>query len=711
MILFFVCGVLNISAQDAVSKKDKKNKNTDSTDNPPALGSFLKPTIGIGVGTLSYFGNIYAPGHRLQALAQSRFGYELNLSQPITNYLHFNFYVLFGKLGANERSYIPSQNQNFESQIRMGGIQLLYDFSNFIKNPKCKVRPYILTGFEGFEFLSKTDMYDAHGNKYYYWNDGTIRNMAQGSPNSQNAQLLTRDYTYDTDIRQLNQNGYGRYSENSWAIPVGLGFTMKAGEHITFRMGATMHFAFTNHIDGVGSTINDKFLGFTASAHYDLYSKRKPKFAGDTLPKSHYDNVDFLALDNGDEDGDGVKDFDDLCHGTPAGAKVDKNGCPVDDDKDNIPEYRDEEPASAKDAMVNGKGITMNDADFQDWYDRYYDSTGIGAKTVDITSKKTPEEVLAKAENKKMFTVELARYKNGIPSDEMAYLLSIEDVHSLTMGDTTVVYTSGSYKNVQDAVTRRDNYRKEGLKSARVGILQGGNTYIPMNEDELSKEITAAKASGMPSENNNTPTDNTANTTTANGKIIYRIQLGAYKNKLSPSVFKNAGKVVEMKTEDGYYKYASGSFSSIAEAAGHKAELVYEGYEDAFIAAYQNGKRVPLDKAGATYADKNYHENLNESANTGSAIDKSLVKFKVQVAFVKAGDTSYDDMLKDLQEVERQPTITGRVRIVSGNFSKYKEAEAYKDKLVAKGLSGAFVVAFFKGENISLQEAFELIKP
>lgn len=52
-------------------------------------------------------------------------------------------------------------------------------------------------------------------------------------------------------------------------------------------------------------------------------------------------------------------------------------------------------------------------------------------------------------------------------------------------------------------------------------------------------------------------------------------------------MFKHAGKVIELKTEDGYYKYASGSYKTIADAASHKAELVYEGYEDAFITAYQ----------------------------------------------------------------------------------------------------------------------------
>jgi hypothetical protein len=735
----------NTASVKKESKKKESSADADTLNNPPRLGSIFKPTIGLGAGTLSYFGNIYAKGHQFQSITQSRLAYELNLSQPLTKFLYLNFHVMFGQLGANERSATASQNKNFQSQIRLGGLQLMYDFSNFIKKQNY-IRPYILTGFEGFEFLSKTDLYDKHGNKYYYWNDGTIRNMAQGSVGSQNATTLVRDYSYDSDVREMNQNGYGKYRESSWSIPVGAGFTMNAGEHIKFRMGATMHFAFTNHIDGVGSTKNDKFLAFSASVHYDLITRKKDK--ADTLPNDHYDGVDFLALDNADEDGDGVKDFDDMCHGTPAGAKVDAKGCPVDDDKDLVGDYKDEELPTPAGMFANEKGIGMVDADFQKWYDSYYDSTGINAVTVEvIDSSKNKGKNLDPSKRTKEFTVELVRYHGGIPADEMAYLLSIGDVRSFTVGDTTIVYTAGSFEDVRKAVVRRDEFKTEGLKSARVGFFKG-ESYFPMTDDELAKEIAAAEKKGASTDvtnnsntnssnttntdssntnsnttnnnqtngsntSNNTTNNSTANGTTPNadGKVVYRVQLGAYKNKLSPSVFKQAGKIIELKTEDGYYKYASGSYKTLADAAAHKAELVFEGYEDAFITAYQNGKRVALNTVGATYENKHYKENLNESANTGSTVDKSLVSFKIQLGLKRPDDTSLDEQTKELKDVIKQPTITGLVRYIVGDFkNNANDATKYKNSLVEKGFTGAFVIATFKGEVISMQEALELLK-
>lgn len=67
-----------------------------------------------------------------------------------------------------------------------------------------------------------------------------------------------------------------------------------------------------------------------------------------------------------DADGDGVPDKVDVCADTPSGVKVDKNGCPVDNDTDldGVPDSRDKCPATVKGATVDESGcVPTADAD------------------------------------------------------------------------------------------------------------------------------------------------------------------------------------------------------------------------------------------------------------------------------------------------------------------------------------------------------------
>jgi outer membrane protein OmpA-like peptidoglycan-associated protein len=57
-----------------------------------------------------------------------------------------------------------------------------------------------------------------------------------------------------------------------------------------------------------------------------------------------------------DEDHDGVSDKKDECPSTPAGAKVDKRGCPADDDKDTVLNGLDSCPDTPAGATVDAKG-------------------------------------------------------------------------------------------------------------------------------------------------------------------------------------------------------------------------------------------------------------------------------------------------------------------------------------------------------------------
>jgi hypothetical protein len=658
--------------------------------------------------------------------------------------------VIFGQLGANEHMVAGSRNLNFNSHIRAGGISLLYNFGNFLPADRW-ASPYISAGIESFEFLSKTDLGDSEGNLYNYWSDGTIRNLPENDPNAANAIEIKRDYTYESDIRTMNLDGFGKYAERSWALPVGAGALMKINDYWTFKIGATMHFTFTDYIDGVtaqsiegrtGNSRNDNFMMSSFSVHYNLGTKKKSL---DTLDDDHFSDIDFFALDLEDFDKDGVPDTKDSCQGTPAGVPVDAFGCPLDDDGDGVPNNSDDEPSTPKGALVDTRGVTLNDSTIAYQYSYYTDSTGLFAKVEHHDHNGNSYRNVAL---QKEYTVELGTFKKGLPPELMTKFLSVNDISSTLIDDSTTIYTAGKFPDLLSAEKRRQELASQGLTDAKVVYKQNGKYHtapkygtpeantMAADDNKANKGNQTGNNSGNnPGGNNNAGENkvaggngNTGNNNAGSGSnnsdntgsgsseisnqagVVLRVQLGAYRNRLSKKVFKDINDLIEIKTEDGLYKYLTGSFTSFDAAAKHKVEMLLKGYNGAFIAAYKDGKRVSLAEAGATMPKKDEEPEVSDSSAVNGA-DKNLVTFKVQVgAFKNEPPAEKQEQFNKVKGISREVTSAGLNRYVVGSFNDYKSAEKLKAELAKNGLPDAFIIAFFNGEYISIQEAIELAK-
>ncbi len=189
------------------------------------------------------------------------------------------------------------------------------------------------------------------------------------------------------------------------------------------------------------------------------------------------------------------------------------------------------------------------------------------------------------------------------------------------------------------------------------------------------------------------------------------IRDSAFRNKISTSVFNTSTSVLELKTSENIYRYVTKGYKSIEQAAGIRADLVIQGYSDAFVTAYKEGKRVPLNQTKAT-VDKAYVEDMNED-KIFSSVDKSLVAFKVQLGAPlkkQALVSLMEEKIKDLNDIEKQTTSVGGIRYTSGNFASYSDAEKHRKELEDKGFFDAFIIATFKNVQIPIQEAMELLK-
>lgn len=359
--MFLLSGLLTHAFSQEDVDYDALLQRVDTIENP-----VYKPVLSIGYGALNFFGDVRSSS-RLPVVGNPAL--RVNISAFIDNQHHItaNFYFMTGTLTGNQRSVTDlSQNLNFSSNIYSIGATASYKFGHLI-SADMKARPYVAIGIEQLNFNSKGDLYDAGGRFYYYWPDGTIRNIPQDATGA--ALPLQRDYNFETDLRSFESESYGlgEYNQRTFGIPLEIGITMDLSERIAISFGTEYHYTFTDFIDNVaaagthvpGKKGNDGFLFTHATLHFDMFSDPTTRTVDLLYADLEMDPVFF-----DDEDGDFVLDVADHCPGTPYGVLVDTLGCPLDRDADGVPDYLDEEPDSEPGAWVDEKGVTMDEEEF-----------------------------------------------------------------------------------------------------------------------------------------------------------------------------------------------------------------------------------------------------------------------------------------------------------------------------------------------------------
>ncbi|MCF8459657.1 MAG: hypothetical protein K9G46_02950 [Flavobacteriales bacterium] len=346
------------------AKEEKEPKEEKVKKPRPPFYDNKLPYIYVGGGNLSLLGDDIASGTNLYNTTNWKWGINGGIEHRTFSALGFSLNFLYGKLGETERSPVTSTvenlnlgNRNVQTEIMNIDFKVnVYLDNNLFINRASNWSPYLFGGV-GYIFSakSKADLKDADGNTYYYWEEGgrvMDRPFVQGEQG--NAVALDIDNKYETELKESYDGS--KLTNTGLAFPMGIGLRYKFGRKFHADISATYYWSLTDHLDAYkNGKQTDHFLYTSVGLAYNIAAKKqKPD-------STQYDTFDFLSLDEADDDGDGVKNIEDLCANTPSGA-VDASGCPVDSDKDGIPDYRDEE-TSADSAMVDANGITI-DPDF-----------------------------------------------------------------------------------------------------------------------------------------------------------------------------------------------------------------------------------------------------------------------------------------------------------------------------------------------------------
>jgi opacity protein-like surface antigen len=354
-------------AQDSPNTPQQPTTTVAPSSTPPSTTEvkeskpFPLPVISFGYGLINFSGDVGYSGVNEPLTARS--GFQAEIQHHTNNGLAFSLFYTNANLLGEEKN--ASRALNFKTKLQSGGLMIRYDFLSKKSNNQVIV-PFITAGIEYMTFDVYTDLKDANGVYYNYWSDGTIRDIPQSDPNADQATLLHRDYKYETQLpQQDNLAQYDDFKTSTWGVPVGAGVRLKLSDQISLHLSSVYHFTGTDYLDAIssngsgpykGDSRKDGFLFSSVALRFDLY-------------KSH-DDANWKTIMSEDADKDGILDVVDDSSGTPLNNVVDANGKPLDTDDDGIPDYRDKEANSAKDAVVNQDGETITEEMIEEAFKR-----------------------------------------------------------------------------------------------------------------------------------------------------------------------------------------------------------------------------------------------------------------------------------------------------------------------------------------------------
>jgi hypothetical protein len=243
--------------------------------------------------------------------------------------------------------------------------------------------------------------------------------------------------------------------------------------------------------------------------------------------------------------------------------------------------------------------------------------------------------------------------------------------------------------------------------------------------------------------------------------VVYKVQVGAFRNPLPMEAFSDMAPVTGEHAANGLVRYTAGLFVDAKSAAEAGAKVRARGYRDAFVAAYIDGKRVPLREAMRAEASR---EGLavNTPTTAGGTGSQAIAPAPVQLpqasaeesvlaqypataeavlaAFQPASTAYYNDptaapakqvetvkglfftvqvgvyskptpldKLFNITPLNSEFTANGKIRYTTGMFGDEGKAQARRTVTVSLGVKDAFITAYLNGKRIPMRDARALL--
>lgn len=207
--------------------------------------------------------------------------------------------------------------------------------------------------------------------------------------------------------------------------------------------------------------------------------------------------------------------------------------------------------------------------------------------------------------------------------------------------------------------------------------------------------------------------------------LIFKVQVGAFRNPIPQDLFKGFAPISAEKLRDDITRYRVGYFKTFQDAnfAKNQVRALNVSYGDAFVVAFNNGKKIKLSEARRILSNQPA-ANIQFSSITST---KSLSALRTEIArnSTLASAKTTDQITGIFYSVqigafskpllkENLPNVSPLIVSIVNNLYKYSTGEfksielaaRKKAELIENGvLTDAFIIAYNNGRSISLQQA------
>lgn len=319
----------------------------------------------------------------------------------------------------------------------------------------------------------------------------------------------------------------------------------------------------------------------------------------------------------------------------------------------------------------------------------------------------------------------LIRYMTGVFGTYNAATTALPKVKALGFGDAFIVaYLNGVRVSIYEANQYLARHQASDVNLLVIGndiIADNAGTYQKTVDRNTESDSHTSTQSAITSQNND---DTSYKNINSNAEVILTVQFAAAKRLLQP------GEIYGIETDfveyldNGYIRHMYGKHYTMNDANAARNQLREKGARDAFVVAYRDGKRIPVNEALEIIRTKPVKKQVETNAQPIDTImhdqgtaphlpDKTsgiVIDIYVQVgAYRQEVSDETLELFANIADGNQIKTFSNNNLIIYriGPLESKAKAGIIRQRAIQAGITDAFIVAYKDGKQIPLQQLTE----